>query len=336
MDTNNIKFAFLAHPRNIKDLRKNYFLIKLVPEPIFKFLIKFLPPITLSKITGLKNKNGEEANGLIIAILLMPDQMLNLKRDFVQKKIIKAIKLAEKRGAKIAGLGALTSSVTNGGLDLINKINIGITNGNNLTAAIALEDVIKIIKERNLANENHKIAIVGATGSVGSLISKILAEKCKNLAIIARTAENVEKLKKEINEINPLCNIVASVKINDIENADLIISTTAAADAIIKPEYLKSGVIIYDITHPSNISKEVYNKPNISIIKGGLVKTPGINYHLNLGIPKETAFACLTETMLLAVNNKFKNFSLGKTDINKMREIYEYFQKSDFASSPQI
>jgi len=334
MKPNNIKFAFLVHPRGVDDIRKKYFFAKFIPAGILKLVIKFLNPRVASIIKGLKDKKGNEIRGLIIAVLLTPSQMLSLKRSFVQKKIIKAIKLAEKKGAKIVGLGAFTSSVTNGGLDLVGKTKIGITNGNSLTAAVALEDIAKIIRKNNLSIENDKFAIVGATGSIGSLVAKSLAKNgCKNILLVGRTPENLEKLKREIKKINQICEAMTSVQISDIKKTDLIILATAASAAVIKPEYLKTRSIIYDITQPANIDKNVFEKNDAVIIKGGLIKTPGIDYHLDFGLPKETAFACLTETMLLSRNYKFKNFSLGKANSDQAQEIYYLFKESAFRSN---
>ena len=85
MKPNNIKFAFLVHPRGVDDIRKKYFFAKFIPAGILKFVIKFLNPRVASIIKGLKDKKGNEIRGLIIAVLLTPSQMLSLKRSFVQK-----------------------------------------------------------------------------------------------------------------------------------------------------------------------------------------------------------------------------------------------------------
>lgn len=334
MKSRNIKFAFLVHPRDIADIKKKYFFANFIPEKILKFAIKFLNPRAVSVVSGLKDKNGEDITGLIIGVLLTPDQMLNLKRDFVQKKIIKAVKLAERKGAKIVGLGAFTSSVTNGGVDLIGKVGAGITNGNSLTILIVCEDITKIIYKYNLGADKHSFAVVGATGSVGSLVSRFLAkEKIKRLHLVGRTLSNLEKLKLEIKQLNPDCEPIVSNDLNILKSVDLIILTTAAADAVIKSEYLKQGAIIYDITQPSNISRNVLNRKDIVAIRGGIVKMPGIGYRLDFGLPKETVFACLAETMLLAKNGRFDNFSLGETNFDRMKEMRYYFKETVFKSN---
>lgn len=322
-------FAFIVHPRNIPDVYRKYPFLKILTIPLLEWFLLHYWPVVLSEVEGMKTLDGKPVKGWIITIPLTAEQMLN-NRELAKKKILQAVKLAEKMGATIAGLGAFTSSITDGGRDLLGETEIFITNGNSLTAGISAQEVEKIIMS---CQNKTTIAIIGATGSIGSAVSKILASKNNfdSLVLIGRTPEHIEELKNLIKQFNNSVKIITTTDIKDIINADIVIVATNSKDAIIYPEYIKQNAIIYDITQPRNTSKEVEEKrKDVKLIDGGLVKTSGINYHFNFGIPLETAFSCLAETMILAAENINRHYSLGKVETEKVEEISNLAKKYNF------
>jgi len=332
---NSNKFGFLIHLGTINDIKKKYYLLNILPNKLLLLLLSYLPPLLVSKIRGV-DKFKEKLYGFIILCPITARQMLENK-DLAIKKINEALKLSEKIGLKIIGLGAYTSSVTNGGSDIIGKYNLAITNGNAYTCAIANKDINRIII--NYYENNYKnliIAIIGATGSIGSAVSKLLAQKkFKKLFLIGRNINNLKDLETNIRIFNKKTNLFLSTKIQDIKSADLIIVTTSASGAIIKPEYIKNKTIIYDITQPRNVNKQLFStRKDVVVIDGGLVKTENINYEFNFNLPKNTIFACLAETMALTIKEKFVNFSIGRVSLVKINEIEKISKEIGFDSSP--
>lgn len=325
------EFAFLVHPRNISDILKKYPFAKFFPEWFLKILTRLLWPIIASQITGLKKIDGQEVKGWIIICPMTAEQMMK-NRKLAKKRILQSVKLAEKIGARIIGLGALTSSLTNRGLDLIDKVKIGLTTGNSYTVAITIESIERIAKKKKIDLNAIQIAVVGATGSIGQLVSKILAQRISRLILIGRTPEHLSNLAVKIQEINNKIKIQTSINIYDIKSADFVVVATSAAGALIKAEYLKQGAIVYDITQPQNVCPEIMKeRKDVLIIDGGLVKTPGINLHVNLGLPKqELAFACLAETMILGAEGKFDHYSLDNVRIEQIQEIKQLGEKYKF------
>lgn len=318
-------FAFLVHPRNINDVYRKYPFAKYLPENFLLPILRNFWPVVLSEVEGVKNNDGESVRGWIITLPLTAEQMLE-DRILAKKKILDGVKLAEKMGAAIAGLGAFTSSLTDGGNDIVPLTKISITNGNALTAGVTVSAIEKIIKDLRKKNSRKKIslAVVGATGSIGSAVAKILALKIKSgsLVLIGRTPENIERLRNEIKEIGSAAKITVSADIKDIAECDIVIVSTSAKGAVIRQEHLKKNAIVYDISQPKNTSEEIKNeRQDVKFIDGGLVKTPEINYHFNFGIPKKTAFACLAETMILAAERIDGHFSLGKVGPEKIKKI---------------
>lgn len=331
------RFAFLVHPRNIADVYRKYPFAKYLPENFLLPILRNFWPVVLSEVEGVKSKDGNPVRGWIITLPLTAEQMLE-DRVLARKKILDGVRLAEKMGAAIAGLGAFTSSITNGGSDIANLSKIFITNGNALTAGVAVSAVEKIMHDLRKKNPRKRInlAVVGATGSIGGAVSKILASKgdFNSLILVGRTPENLEKLNEEIKEIihsRNIAKIKITADIKSVARADIVIVSTSAKGAIIKPEHLKKNAIVYDITQPRNTSTEIKEeRKDVKFIEGGIISTPGVNYHFNFGIPKEAAFACLAETMILAAEGANKHYSLGKVEPEKVREIVQLAQNYNF------
>jgi|SRR3989339_904189 len=328
-------FVFLVHPRDTSDFYRKYPFLVMFPPIIIESVMRFFWPITLSEITGLTSmQDGKPIKGWLISILFT-GKMLLKKRNAAKKKILKAIKLAEKKGAKIVGLGALTSSITNGGLELADKTNIKLTNGNSLTTAMTINDIQKIIE--NPSKRIPSLAIVGATGSIGKAVSISLSgENIERLILVGKTPEHLKALKEKIESTNNQIEIVTSTELKKILEADIIIIATASHNALIKKEHLKNNAIVYDISQPQNVDRNILkSRPDIRIIDGGIVSTPGINYHFNFGLQRETAFACLAETMLLAAEKISNNFSLGNVELKKVEIIKEIAKKYNFTTKSE-
>ena len=84
--------------------------------------------------------------------------------------------MAERMGARIMGLGAFTKVVGDAGITVAHEADIAVTSGNSLTVAATLE-AAKIAVSRWARSDltQGKVMIIGATGSIGSVCSRLLA-----------------------------------------------------------------------------------------------------------------------------------------------------------------
>lgn len=325
-------FAFIIHPRDLSDVARKYPFTRYFPSKFIEIGVRFLWPIVGSKITGLKDEQGNEVPGWIVICPLSAKQLLKNKK-LGKKRILQTVRLAERLGAQIVGLGAFTSSTTDGGKDIVDHVNSFITNGNSFVAGITAADIDTLRKNHPL--ENITIAIVGATGSIGSAVSKMLAKRkdFNSLILIGKTPAHTQTLERAIQALDDHINTKVTTNIEEIINADIIVVATSAKEAIIYPSHLKQGAIVYDITQPRNTSDEVVTKrKDVILIDGGLVHTPGINYHFDFGIPKESAFGCLAETMILAAAGIQKNYSIGNVRLESVDKISRLAKKFRFHS----
>ncbi|MDO6355249.1 NAD(P)-binding domain-containing protein [Caloramator sp. CAR-1] len=326
------RFAFIIHPIEYTDVSRKFKFLKNLSEKNVERIIKLLPPIKISKITGIKSELSE-TEGYFIAVPLTSNQMLSLPEDYVLKRIIRAAKMAEKLDVDIVGLGALTSVVGDAGITIAENVNIAVTSGNSLTVATAVEATKKAVDIMGKYLDECNVAVVGATGSIGKVCAELLLPEAKNMFLVAR---NMERLKEFANKLegnyNKKVYITSDIK-EALQNADVVITVSSSKDAIIEAEYLKKGAIVCDVARPRDVSKDVAKKrQDVLIIEGGVVEIPGdVNFNFNFGFPPKTGYACMAETMLLALEGRIENYSLGRDlSLERVKEIHNLAKKHGF------
>lgn len=331
------KFAFIIHPINAKrDVARKggvYSIAKYLPEPTVEWAIKFKEPIVASHITGVQSPTGAEAEGWFIACPLTPRQLLELPLEFVYKRLTQCGKLAESLGAKIMGLGAFTSVVGDGGITVAKNLNIAVTTGNSYTVATAVEGATDAARRMGITLEDAKVAIVGATGSIGRTCAHLLAPRAAEVALIGRDLGRLEGVGQE------LAGSGARITLHDdvhagLRAAQIIITVTSAKDAVIQPNDLIPGAVVCDVARPRDVSVRVAReRDDVLVIEGGVVAVPGAqaDFRFNFGFPPRTAYACMSETMMLALEGRYESYTLGKdVSVAQVTEISTLAKKHGF------
>ena len=88
------------------------------------------------------------------------------------------------------------------------------------------------------------------------------------------------------------------------------------------------------MARPRDVSVRVAKeRDDVLVIEGGVVAVPGhaVDFRFNFGFPVKTAYACMSETMILALEGRYKSFTLGK-DVSaaQVTEISGLAQKHGF------
>lgn len=307
------RFAFIVHPLTVQDISRKFSFVKRWPSALTERMISYLPPFTISHITGI-DSGYNQAEGWLIACPLTSQQLLSLPAEQALGKIIKAGKIAEKLGAGIVGLGAFTSIVGDGGITVAKQLNIAVTTGNSYTVATAIGGIERAAAQMGIAMHDAHIVILGATGSVGAACAQLLAVTCKRLTLTARNTVKLEKLADSIMRATGLAVRVTSNNKDAVKQADIIVAVTSAVDSLIEPEDIKSGAVVCDVARPRNVSQRVAAMRNdVLVIEGGIVEVPGyVDFGFDFGFPAGMAYACMAETMILALEKRYENFSLGR------------------------
>lgn len=187
--TDTTPFAFLVHPRRQigQDLARVWGPLARVPERCYDTALKRLPlpATTIARVTV----DGHD--GPLGEIVLVPYAAGHLLADPARGAVgvARAVDHAVHRGARLVGLGALTAPVTAGGLALRHRTDVGVTNGNAFTAAV-VDRQVRDVLDGLVGPVGGRVAVVGATGSVGSAVVRSLARDraAEQLLLVARGA----------------------------------------------------------------------------------------------------------------------------------------------------
>ncbi|HHW07850.1 MAG TPA: shikimate dehydrogenase [Clostridia bacterium] len=303
----------MIHPLELADVSRKFPFAGKVPKRLLQSVIKYAPPVTASRITGLKSPYGE-AEGWFVGCVLTSEQMLTLPTQVVLNKIIRAGRLAEKLGAKILGLGAMTAVVGDAGITVAKALDIPVTTGNSYTVYTAIEGVQKAAEVMEIDLATAEVVVLGATGAIGAIAARMMARECRYLTLVARNESKLENLAEKIlQETGLVCRVTKEVK-KAVRRADIIIAVTSAADAVIHPEDLKPGAVVCDVARPRDVSVQVAKvRDDVLVIEGGLVEMPGqVDFGLDFGYPPGIGLACMAETMMLALEGRFEDYTLGR------------------------
>jgi len=325
---NKNSFAFLIHPPELKDVAKKYPFARFLPDFFLKKILKILPPLIGSQITGFKLPSGEEMKGWIVICPLTAQQMLDYP-ELAQRRVLQTVRLAERLGCRLIGLGAFSSIVTDGGIYLLDKVRIGLTTGNAYAAALIIENLLKATKKIEIELRNSILAILGAAGSVGSACSKILAPKVKKIILIDKREEELKDLVETLmDEKESSRDMEYYLDLPEPIRADIIVTVASASEGILKLPHIIPGTIIIDAAQPSNVSEEVAkNRKDIIVINSGIVHLKDIHLNMDIGLNKEEIYACLGEVLILLWRGWPGHYSLGKVNPKHVEELLEMAPK---------
>lgn len=326
------RFAFIIHPLEVRDIYRKYPLLEKFPENLIEKSFRYLPAVKVSHIEGIKSPWGE-VEGFFVACPLTTRQLLSLPEKVSLNKISEAVRLAEKLGAQVVGLGAMTSVVGDAGVTIAKSSNIPVTTGNSYTVASAIEATFAAAILMDIDISQANVAVLGATGSIGSIVARLMARKCKHLLLLARNNERLTKLARTIMYESGIALETSNEIKGVLRKADIVISVTSSMDTVIDPEDLKSGAVVCDVARPRDVSLAVQKRrKDVLVLEGGVIKVPGpINFNFNFGFPPGLAYACMAETMILALESRWESFSLGRDlTLEKVEEIIKLAKKHNF------
>jgi predicted amino acid dehydrogenase len=309
-------FAFIIHPIDVKrDVQRKFpFLGRVLSERQIEFFSQYFPPVYLSEIEGITSAaTGKQVKGWLIACPFTPRQMVELPEARVYRKIIETGHLAERLGAKILGLGAFTSVVGDGGATIARSLDVPVTTGDSYTVWVAVQATRQAAERMNISLPNATVAVVGATGAIGSVCAELLAGEAARLLLIARRADRLEELRARLAG-QARGEVIASTSVDLLREADVILTVTSAIHEVIHPEHLRPGAVVCDVARPRDVSAMVAAaRDDILVIDGGMVDVPGpVDFHFNFGFPPGKAYACMAETMALALEGRFEDYTIGK------------------------
>jgi acetylornithine/succinyldiaminopimelate/putrescine aminotransferase/predicted amino acid dehydrogenase len=364
------RFAFLLHP--LDDGQYVDFdpsLAGLTEQDLARVSRDFstlIDPFVLSR-ARVTSMTGQAIYGEFISLPWTAAQMAEMPRQEAAAGVRGALELARSRGAQMVGLGAFTSVVTRGGLD-ISREGVPITTGNSFTAVSSAQAIALAMKALGLGFGPHlNAAIVGATGAIGRAMALLLAEDVGRLVLIGNPDRAFEVTRRRLLSVAAdVCRHLAARSregdrfghgslgsrlldahggcpepdaptdrflalagrleeqgafqlTNRIDEvlpmADIVVTATSATGSLVDPRSLCPGALVCDLSRPANVSAEVAaTRPDVLVIDGGIIDVPGRPDLGLYGLGQGLAYACMAETMMLALEGHLRNTSLG-TDL---------------------
>src|SRR6266851_5693513 len=313
MDT----FAFIIHPIDPKrDVSRKYPLLgRYLSAGQINFFSTFFPPVYISQIDGLRSSaTGKEVKGWFVACPLTPARMLELPESTVYRKIVQTGRLAERLGARILGLGAFTSVVGDAGITISRQLSIPVTTGDSYTIAVAVQATREAARVMQIPPATATAAVVGATGAVGAAAAELIAQDVRTLWLVGRRASALEALRHRIMS-RTACHVQIATDMTPLAEADLVLTVTSAVDSVIDPQHLRPGAVVCDVARPRDVSAKVAaQRDDVLVIDGGMVQAPGagVDFNFDFGFPPGLVYACMAETMVLAMEERYESFTLGR------------------------
>ena len=332
------RFAFVIHPlsqqffRNVEPLGT---IAKVSPPVVLDVVEKALayaPPFTYSHITGITSPTGAEAEGWLITVGGTPKELMAHSPEFTYARLLDAAEIARKLGAQVMGLGAFTKVVGDAGVTVAKKAPLPVTTGNSYSASGALwaaHDALQrlgVVEVDAQGRMKGKAMVVGATGSIGSVCARLLALASDEVWLVSPETAKLLALKHDIERANPRAAVhIAATPGDHLPEMDLIVTATSGAGKrVLDIMAVKPGCVITDVARPLDLSAEdVAKRPDVLVIESGEIELPGDVKMRNIGLPTGVAYACMAETVVLALEGRYETFTVGRDiEWEKVKEIY--------------
>ncbi|HMN92424.1 MAG TPA: saccharopine dehydrogenase NADP-binding domain-containing protein [Hydrogenophaga sp.] len=331
------RFAFVIHPLSQEFIKKGIPIPKATPKFVMdkvETLAAHMPPMVYCKMENIVSPTGAEAEGWLITVGGTPREMLARSPEFTYRRLLAAADMAEKLGAQIMGLGAFTKVVGDAGVTVARRARIPITTGNSYSASGALWAAADAMKRMGLVKLHPqtkkvmaKTMVIGATGSIGSVSARLLAMAFQQVVIAGRDLAKLEQLKASILKDAPDADVVCSDNYDELlgEMDMIVTSTSGAGKKILDIMKVKPGCVITDVARPLDLPpEEVAKRPDVLVIESGEIELPTqVKGLKSIGLPPNVIYACLAETIVLALEGRFEVFTIGRdTEWPKVKEIY--------------
>jgi predicted amino acid dehydrogenase len=331
------RFAFVIHPLSQSYIQKAFPIPKSTPKYVMDKIETFaahMPPMVYCKMSNIVSPTGAEAEGWLISVGGTPKEMLSRSPEFTYRRLLHAAKIAEKMGAQIMGLGAFTKVVGDAGITVARRADLPITTGNSYSASGALWAAADAMRRMGLltVNKNKKVAaktmVIGASGSIGSVSARLLAMSFDEVYLAGRTLSKLDELKASILKETPDAKVFTTIDYNELlSDMDMIVtSTSGAGKEILDIMKVKPGCVITDVARPLDLpASDVAKRPDVLVIESGEIDLPTkVKGLKSIGLPPNVVYACLAETIVLALEGRFEVFTVGRdTEWEKVKEIYK-------------
>jgi predicted amino acid dehydrogenase len=332
------RFAFVIHPLSPKFFGKVEPLGTItrvapgVVDDAIEKAMAYAPPMIYSHVTGITSPTGAEAEGWLITVGGTPKELMAHSPEFTYARLLRAADMARDLGAQVMGLGAFTKVVGDAGVTVAKKASLPVTTGNSYSASGALWAAHEGVRQLGIAEVDEdgrirgKAMVVGATGAIGSVCARLLALASDEIWLVSPETAKLLTLKREIEDEHPRATVhVAATPDEHLGDMDVIVTATSGAGKrVLDIRAVKPGCVITDVARPLDLSAEdVAKRPDVLVVESGEIELPGTVRVKDIGLPPDVVYACMAETIVLALEGRYESFTVGRDiEWEKVKEIY--------------
>jgi fatty aldehyde-generating acyl-ACP reductase len=245
-----------------------------------------------------------------------------------KRKVLNAMELAQKSGITISALGGFTSIIFED-MNLLREQQVRattldwqrFTTGNTHTAWVICRQVEENAPRVGIDLARARVAVVGATGDIGSAVCHWLQERTGvgELLLVARKEQPLRDLQAALGagRILPLEEALAE--------ADVVVWVASLPESLsIDVARLRRPCLMIDGGYPKNLDSKAAAE-GVHVLKGGIVEFHrDIDWQVvaiaaEMARPQRQMFACFAEAMLLDFEGLHTNFSWGRNNIRLER-----------------
>jgi fatty aldehyde-generating acyl-ACP reductase len=280
------------------------------------------PPQIVDHIK-VTSATGQIIEGEYVESCFLPEMLATRRIKAATRKIVNAMAHAQKHGINITALGGFSSIIfENFNLKQIQQVrNVKLeferfTTGNTHTAYIICRQVEHASKQLGINLSEATVAVVGATGDIGSAVCRWLDARTEvaELLFVARNQERLTLLQDEMGrgKVLPLEDAMTQ--------ADIIVWVASMPKGVeLELDRLRKPCLMIDGGYPKNLGNTIKH-PDVTVLNGGIVEhSLDIEWKImsivNMDVPGRQLFACFAEAMLLEFEKLHTNFSWGRNQI---------------------
>jgi fatty aldehyde-generating acyl-ACP reductase len=279
-------------------------------------------PPQLLETFQVTSQTGKTIQGTYIDSCFVPEMLSRFKT--ATRKVQNAMELAQKNGINVTALGGFTSIIVeNYDLSKFQQIRNTtlqwerFTTGNTHTAWVICQQVERNAPKLGIDLSTAKVAVVGATGDIGSAVCRWLSQRTQvgELLLVARQQQRLLDLQQALGG-GRILNLEEA-----LPEADVVVWVASRPQTLsIDHDSLRKPCLMIDGGYPKNLDAKVAGD-GVHVLKGGIVEFwQDIGWQMmevaEMENPRRHLFACFAEAMLLEFEGIHTNFSWGRNNIS--------------------
>jgi fatty aldehyde-generating acyl-ACP reductase len=333
MDKTKKKFSFISHPADLHFFKKYMHYLK--PNKTFRDelvlkLFEWAPAYKLDEFHDLSLDGKTSADSIFIMIPFIPE-MRDIRLKKVIEKIEDGIRISSESGCSIASLGGFASIILQGReKEISEKYNITLTSGNAFTSACIITSIEKLAQRLTIPLHEVTMAIIGASGDIGSACMRYFGTRVKKLLLTARSLQRLGEIAKKNRGFLTVPFAILDDNKKVMEEASFIIFVTSSYSSLFDYTDFKPGTIICDASAPFNVSVNSVRRPDTLLYHGGVCSMPfTIDLGFDVGLASTSyMYGCFIEGLLLCLYDYLPcSWGRGNITPDKVDQFLELFNK---------